>query len=291
MRHPTRSAPFRFPASLAILAALLTLLIAIPRARAQGESPGDLRRENDRLRNRVAQLEARNQTLEEDSESLRKRLAQIQAQLARLQSDVPALREENAALKQQLRDHNIEPRSAGSPGAAPGGPASTPGASDLPDDPLACPPCLLEALRSSYAERFGSRDVESDRAGYLRDVRRWTGEMRRKFRDTVAWTVEIDPNDVPGDVGLPVKLRVVDPGSHEPYHTRTVAVDLDRRHTRRIMAEPDTRYWLIEGVFYANPDVNVDRVEEGPIPFPPFIGPFAEFDFRFSARSVAPAGS
>lgn len=282
-------------ATLVMIILLFASLLQAPSAWAQGETPGDMRRENDELRNRVAQLEAQVKKLEQEATSLRSQYAQAQAQLARAQRDTPALQAENEALRAQLRALGVEPETPATtttPGrTAPGAPAperdGVGGLSNL--DPMACPPCLLQALRGSYEERFGSRSIDEDRAEYVKDVRRWAGEMKRDHREPVSWTVEIDPQSIPGDDSMPVKLRVVNPDTREPLVDQVSAVDLGRRNTRRIMSEPDQRFWTIDGVFYADPQVNADRLDEGLIPYPPFIGPFAEFDFGLSVRSVAPA--
>jgi len=286
--------------TLAILATLLLALLTPHGALAQGESPGDMRRENDELRNRVAQLEAQNKKLEQEATALRSQVAQAQAHAARAQRDLPKLRAEIDALHAQLRALGVEPESptptgapgATPPGATPGsrpGQPADPGVAGLPNDPMACPPCLLEALRASYDQRFGTRSIDDNRADFVKDVRRWAGEMKREHRGIVSWTIEIQPDDIPGDEALPVRVRVVDPVSKEPYYAQPAAVDLGRRHTRRLMSEPDQRYWVIDGVFAADPQLNADRDDEGPIPFPPFIGPFAEFDFNLSVRGIAPA--
>ena len=281
-------------ATLAILAFLMTALLTTPAARAQGESPAELRRENDELRNRVAQFEAQNLKLEQQVTALRSQLAQAQAQATRAQRDVPRLEAENKMLRDQLRALGVEPEAPASPAPrAPGSrtpdPTSAPTAVQLPDDPMACPPCLLQALRAAYDDRFASKSIDDGRADYIKEVRRWAGEMKRAHRGPITWTVEIAPSDVPGDDALPVKLRVVDPVTKDPVHTDTTAIDLGRRHTRRIISEPDQRYWTIEGVLFADPQVNADRDDEGPIPYPPFIGPYAEFEFGLSVRVISPA--
>ena len=258
------------------LAAIIALAIAPSRVHAQAESPADLRRENDTLRNRVAQLEAANTKLEDESDRLRKRVSQLESQLARLQAENTKLRNPETS----------------KPGDTPAGPTSTGGQpqSNLPADPLACPPSLLSALKAKYQEEFAKRTItDQNRADYIKDVRRWALEMKREFKDRVTWTVEIKPADVPGDERLPVKLRVVDPDTHEPYHTDPVAIDLGARNTRRVMLEPDKNLWVLEGVFFADPDVNSSRETEGTLNYPPLIGPFAEFKFGLSVRSIVPA--
>lgn len=276
MRTTTPSTLSRALRSLAIAALVLPVLIGAPRAHAQGESPADLRRENDTLRNRVAQLEAANTKLEQDNRRLQKRVTQLEAQLARLQAENNKLRAQGAT-----------------PANSPSAPASSPGDSQakLPADPLSCPPALLKALKAKYKEEFAGRTItDMNRADYIKDVRRWALQMRREFRDRVTWTVEIDPADVPGDDKLPVKLRVVDPDTHEPYHADPVSVDLGYS-TRRVMLEPDKKFWVLEGVFFADPSVNPNREAAGTMDYPAFIGPFAEFKFGLSVRSIVPAES
>ena len=275
---------------LAILT--LTLLLApATRALAQAESPADLRREIDTLRNRVAQLEAANDQLQRDLPPLRRRTAQLEAQLARVQAEAARLRDENDALERQLREHGLVPAVPGSDST--GADSPTPPSSEtaeLPSDPMACPASLLVALTRDYDDRFADRSLDPRaRAEYVRDVRRWTLDVKREFRNRVTWTVEIDPSSVPGDDNLPVRLRVVDPDSRRPYHTDTVSIDLGSRNTRRIMTDPDRRYWALDALFFADPGVNPDRESAGSLDYPPFIGPFAEFGYGLSVRSLTPA--
>lgn len=278
MRATTLAFRSRPISALVIATLLLLVLLASPRATAQAESPADLRRENDNLRNRVSQLEAANKKLDEEATRLRERVSQLESQLARLQAENTKLRN---------RDADAPADSAPAPESTGGEPQA-----NLPDDPLACPPSLLRALKTKYEEEFDDRAITPEtRSDYIKDVRRWALDMKREFRDRITWTVEIDPAGVPGDEKIPVKLRVVDPDSRDAYHADPVAIDLGYRNTRRIMSEPNQRYWVLEGVFFADPNVNPNRDRPGALDYPPFIGPFAEFAYGLSVRSVTPAQS
>ena len=152
---------------------LALLLCFTPTAPAQDDSPAVLRREIDRMAERISELEAR---------------------LERSQTRIDDLLAENRRLRADLKD--------GAKGGGGGsdsesdedtGADEVGGASELPLDPFACADSMRASLERSWDAAFAGVDVTDDQQSrrYLREVRSWAGKARRDHRGDFEWRVRV----------------------------------------------------------------------------------------------------
>ncbi len=232
-----------------------------------------LRRENEELRQRVAQLEAQLETARQEAVALR--LAN--EELVRVLREVPArepaqsvtaTEKDDADLMQEDRTEYPDPSLA---------------------EPLAYPDALLVRLRESYAEMLG--DVSAERrqsASYLAEVRRWASVANRTYRGRIDWVVSVADEEgaIPAD--QPLRVFVVDAETLRPLHRDPFVVEMESRDRRRIDEESSRRAWRLVGTMESDVRVNAERAEQGVINTPPYIGAFAEFGFVVRGVGLAP---
>ena len=275
--------------ALSLIAALLMLLALAPApaalARAD-ETVADLRRENDQLRERIAQLEATLATLLEQNQAL---------------IDEPrALRSEVAELNRRVQDTSdaVEEQRATS-----GTPMPKPIEFEAPelapptDDPLASPGQLLEALIRDHDGRYPELALETadQRTRYVRDLQRWFKTLERDFTTRVEWLVDVvDSSPVVDDEGKPTGARtlvfyVIDPESNLPFDANPSTISVDSRSALRLLDNDEgvTR-WRLAGIAAPTPILNTERTERGLIDTPPFIAPYVEFAYAFRVTAMLP---
>lgn len=253
---------------LPILALACCLLaLASPGAIAQNDqSRINLQRENDQLRERVQQLEAR--------------IGQLERENASLKTEVERLR--NAA----------SPKAPGAP-ATPGAPGNVPTTTDIvpleSQDALASVDALALALQSDYAKVFADRSFDqsdSERTKYIQDVRKWTRDVERQFKGNVEWTIRLDKEHLPSSPEQPIPFWVIDAQSGRLLHNKPVKHGFASRIASRLLEDTDDVVWNIRGQLAAKPTTNAERFERGMLDYPLFIGPFAEFGYELDVRSV-----
>ena len=255
------------------LALLLTLACALCTATAPGAhaqpapdpSRANLQRENDQLRERVAQLEARIKKLERENEAMKLELERLRA---------------------------AAPGTTAPPGA-PGPPGTVPTTGDVvplaSQAPLACPDALLAALQASYAKQFADRTVEdATKSQYIQDVRKWARAAEREFKGPVEWVIRIDKENLPASPEEPIPFWVIDVQSGKLLHPKVVKATLTRSAASRILENASITVWDVKGSLEAMPITNADRLEQGMLDFPLFIGPFAEFKYELTLRTAMP---
>ena len=256
-----------------VAVALAALALLAPAARAQDdESLNELRRDNDRLRQRIDALEAR--------------LAEQERENLLLRDEVERLLE----LVRELEDRAASPPpSTTAPGGAPADPDEPPATPSVDLGPLSSPPALLEALREHYTETLPEPPAEQrDTPAYIRDVRRWARAAEREFRGGVEWVIAVlDPNPATPDEA-PIRFRVVDPATGAPLHDEHARLVFPRRAARTIHQNSGERYWIVRGAVEARPRVNVERTSPGLFDFPAYIGLYAEFEYSLDVRSIRP---
>jgi hypothetical protein len=251
---------------LGLLLALVcaSLVASSPGASAQATDPSraNLQRENDQLRERVAQLEARIKKLERENEAMKLELERLRA---------------------------------AKPGAPPppGTPGTVPTTGDVipleSQEPLACPDALLAALQASYATQFADRTVEeATKAQYIQDVRKWARTAEREFKGNVEWVIRVDKENLPASPDEPIPFWVIDVQSGKLLHPKVVKAALNRAAASRILENTSITVWDVKGSLGATPTTNAERAEKGLLDFPPFIGPFAEFKYALTIRTAMP---
>ena len=251
---------------------IMFLLAAAPQS--LGQSLSDLRRENDQLRERVAQLEAQIESQAQELDTKDKQVEAYRMVIERMKE-------------------RIETLEAGGGGDTPA--TSTPAtpSEPLPEDPYACPDSMLVELQRVYAEamqgRSWSNNQERDR--YIRDVSRWARQTGARYRRTVEWSIEVlDVTEISESNGRMMELQfnVLNPDTGAALG-EPVTVEMSSRYLRRVMDDRDQTRWSLRALFAAEPIINNQRDEEGILNTPPFIGPFAEFDFELKPQSIVPA--
>lgn len=262
-------------APLAFLFALSLALFA-PRATAQDEqSLNDLRRENDDLRQRIAQSDAQ--------------LAEARREIARLEAEL-------AELKKRL--DAAPPVPAANPGATPNTPGADapPPAKDplatLPDnDPFSSPEALLKELKTQYQTTFGgyAMDTPEQRRNAAPEIRRWVGKIGRESRGEIDWLIRLESGPQEDSRGRPfVEIVVLDPITGLKYDEQSI-LTADKRLIREINGRPEETYWQISGEVRAEPIFNENRIDPGMFDRPRFIGVMAEFGILLTVRKAEPA--
>lgn len=243
-------------------------------ARAQAQpaaadrSPHELRQENERLRERIAQLEAE--------------VAESRRRIARLEE---ALREQQAAPGQR-------------PDAPAGSDPTAPQTGDgdgagLPDDPFAAPDAMLAALRREYDAALGGlpRATEPEVQALIREARRWVRQVTLERRRPINWTVRVIAlGDARGARAGEAVVEVVEPATGKAIGS-PFALKLDSRTLMRVRDAELPSLWSFEGVFAAAPIVDETRAEAGLFNVPQLVGPFVAFGYELSVRTALPAQS
>lgn len=251
------------PLRLAILA--LALFTFTPGALAQGErSPNDLRVENDRLKERIEELEGRLDAAQQRIDSLERTIQR---------------------LREQLRDRGPSPTDDTPADDEPSEPERE--TAPTPEDPFASPASMIVSLRDAYQEQFGARTIGDgrDREAYIRDVRGWARDAARDARGPITWPVRIV--SIAEDQRGPAvfTLEIIDESSGLPIGEPFELEVIGRNAVR--LRDGANELWMMEGILQT--EIEVD----GQTPTPEvaddpsrFIGPFAIFTFDVAVRSL-----
>ncbi len=228
------------------------IMLLLPASQASAQSDADLRRENQRLAARVAELE-------KELEAALQRIRDLEAQ--------------NAAL-----------RGSATGGRQPSDPVEPEKVSIDEAKPDASPRALLAALKKNYEESFKSQSMgeapgSRERSMYLRSVEQWHARMAREMRQTVEWHVRIVTQVASGDKGYTLELQAIDPrhGTHlgDPF-----LATLPKNRARPIEQGGTARVYVVRGVVTPRLRLNPDRTSVGPVDNPKFVGPFSELNLR-----------
>jgi hypothetical protein len=245
---------------------LLALLLGAAPAAAQAESEGDLRRENQRLR----------------------------AALSDLQQELDAARARIAELERTIDRMGRQP--ARSPGSA--APADPEPVTIDESIPGASPRALLRAMKASYEQATRDLEVgdpstvpgERQRKVYERAVRNWVARAHRELKGPIEWHVRIVRVVEDGNEAV-LRAQAVDPVTltvlGDPF-----AMVLDKALRQRLGQVPapgGPEVFVVKGVLLPQPVMNPFRLEPGTFDRPILLGPFAEFGFMVDASNLLPA--
>jgi cell division protein FtsB len=240
---------------------VLVLLAAAGAASAQSDA--DLRRDNQRLRTKVSELQR-------ELDAARNRIEQLEREVEKL--------------RQLL---------AAAP-TTPGGPPTEEQISIDESVPHASPRALLRALKQGYDEAM--RELEPgepdsrQRTAYLRDLDRWAKRMNREMKSPIVWHIRISeraayPLEVPG-----LEVEAVDPETNvvlgDPFPATLPQATV--RRLRQLEDRGQLGVLVLKGVLTPQVKVNPQRQEKGLFDKPLFVGPFAEFSFFVHASSLTP---
>lgn len=219
---------------------------------------------------------------------LRRDVASLREQLAAQQQQVRSLQAQRDVLAESLRTANelIASLRAGGEVPAPGDPNPAGPTAPIPDDPFAAPEAMYAELVRRYEQEFGDSPAGGDQAALVREVEQWARLNARSLRKRVTWLVtvsEIKAIDRSKSSGL---MTVLDEVSGLPIG-KPFRVQIPRSHAERInrMSERYDR-WRATVVFQATPTVNPDRPDPGVFDTPRLLGPYAEFGYTISLKSI-----
>ncbi len=261
MPRPTPCRSFAF--------GVVALLAAAGPLAGQAESEGDLRRENQRLKAAVSDLQ-------QELDAARARIAELERTLERL---------------------SRQSRSPVTPTPASGVADPEPVTIDE-SAPRASPRALLRAMKESYLEATQGLELgdpstllgERQRRAYERAVRNWTARVHRELKGPIEWHVRIVRIIEDGDEVV-LRAQAVDPVTHtalgDPF---AMVPDKSIRHRVDQMLQPGApEVLVVKGVLLPQPTMNPLRIEPGTFDKPPFLGPLAEFGFLIEASNLLPA--
>lgn len=267
----------------------LAMLVPSPRpAMAQLDEPvAELRRENDRLRDRVAQLEAQVAQLRDENRALATQLALT---LQRLEAE----------LAPSTTGGDPEPGMPTDNDADEGGPGAEETGTDgrrqelaaLPAGTLAAPRSIFDRLVASYTEAFPTNpDSARDPRGVrerLAEVKDWSREAQEQIEGEISWLIEPLSTGRRGRFTV-LRFRALDPSTGLPYGHTPDEVELTAVDARRLRAASDAERLILRGRVWARPRVAPDRERPGVFDYPPLIGPFAEFGWGIDLERVTAA--
>jgi hypothetical protein len=270
MRPPTRS----FAAARAVcLPALLAAVLFLARAASAQQpavSDSDLRRENDQLKQRVAQLETQ--------------LAEAQRRAQTMQTEIERLRK------------LIASGGGGGKSASPTTPDAPEGEAEAfepaPEEPLASPASMFNTLVKDYEKDLTPlpRESRQDQQRYLAEARKWAAKAIREIKGKVDWT--ISNVSVTGEPRgeRDVSFQVVNPANGKPYGP-VVTAKMRGDLAQKLANQPPESQWKITGMANAAPKVVPERDKPGAFDKPQsFIGPYVEFAFELNTLTVTAVG-
>ncbi len=229
------------------------------------------------------ELKAENERLVQEMREARALIERLQGELSLLQNERRGLLARVRDAEQVLNALRLELEAGESGGAGTGLAVRAP----APQDALASPASLLRELRNRYFETM--RDVPdtttAESAEYKQQVALWCRLTERELRGRRTWLVELD-DLIPLRGGRAVaRLSVIDEASGLPI-AEAVDVEVPRRFIDRVENDPRYERWLLTTVVIAAPRYNADRATRGVFEYPPFVGPYADFDFELDWISL-----
>ncbi len=259
MPHTDHASP-RIRTSLLIALGLSIALISLAgiTATAQsGTSPAELRRENDRLKERIAELEAA--------------LSESERRIDRLEKQI-------AAQPQSPNTSAPQPETPSQPT-----PVKQPDPEDrrVPTTPSACPDALYESLVDRYNETFPGIERPA-----LHEVQQWVRRVGRDHERT-DWLVRIHDTKIYQGRMSSVLVNIIDPEVGDDICSN-ITINVAYKDAVRIRNATDVAYWIFEGTLTANPTADRTRPEFNRNEEPKSVGPYAVFGWSFEVDQIIP---
>lgn len=265
---------------LAVLA--LVALFTAP-ALAQDTTPAELRREIETLRAENDLLSAHNEQLAAQNEQLASQIASMRSEIEIITRARAEAERQIAYLKSQLAtrpatETTTEPQT---PAADPGAPVDRGLRAPVPEDHLASPASLYNAVVRAYEDRFPNPDLGTDDkdAAYRERVTRWTQDVNRTMRGQTKWRIMLSDivQSPKSPRGATARMTVLDPATGLQIG-ESFMVDVPSRMALKLSAEP-TQYYEFTLMVSPTPIVNPSRRTKGVFEWPPFVGPMVDFAF------------
>lgn len=263
------------------LLGLLVLGTATGRASAQ-QTEEELQEQNEDLTEQVAQLQENLRVAQRENQRLADRIAQLEQQLA--------------AMRRAAPPPPAPPTTTTKP--------STPGTGTRPSldeqvtidetAPSSSPRALFRTLRESYEQTMGGLPIgepgSPERRDYMKKLEKWKIGIDKLHQGLFAWHVRaVDSRPINRRERV-VTFEAVDPQTDvrlgDPFDVLLSRTLVDR--LARMEERGELGVLVMRG--YLQPDVVIDpeRETKGTFDRPPFIGPFAAFDFQLVAKSLLP---
>lgn len=245
-------------------------------ARAQDESPAELRKRLEVAEANSARLEAELERVREERREARLRVRELEAELRQLRADLAEADETIAAMRTESGQRDvIDP--------------TTPPAPDGPLDAMRSPGTMLAVLRQQYETEIAGLPLEGKREqeAYRDLVQSWIERVKTELRGRATWLVrveDVEPADRRGMAAL--RLAVLDDVAGEVIDAPVVVTVRASQAKQITDATGGTGVWRLSGVFAPSPIYAPDRDAIGTFDYPPFIGRYAEFGYTFDVRSI-----
>jgi hypothetical protein len=216
------------------------------------ESPSQLQRENERLR--------------DENTKLQRELEEALARVAALEAEVRRLEQQLAAAEEAT-------------------PAAPP--PPLPEDPFAAPDAMFAHVRERYEEAFRDypNEAEQDRNRYQRDVQRWSQQINRDLVADVEWLIRLDALTQRDGRTYLMRYWVIDPTTKKEIGAR-YSTSLTEREAKLFTRWGEGDMLLIGARFGAELDFDSKRAEPSMFDYPRFVGPYATFGYELVFRKV-----
>lgn len=224
----------------------------------------------------------------EDRERLTRDLHAALERIETLEAELADLRNERRGLEARVREAELVLSSLRRELAGPGERRVEPRpTAPVPEDPLSSPASLLRELRAQYYERMRSvpDGTGAERAAYREEVALWCRLTERSLRGKRTWLVELDDLVPLARDRAVARLTVIDEQTGLPIGD-PVDVAVPAKFADRVQREPRYDRWLLTAIVIATPGYNESRLTRGVFEYPPFVGPYVDFDFELDWISL-----
>lgn len=272
------------------LALVSFIALLAPLAAAQDTTPAELRREIEQLRTENEQLVTENEELAAENEALASQIASMRTEIESLHR----AREESDRRIADLESRiDARPRAAEPDRRDAEIQAAPILRAEVPEDHLASPASLLNAVCREYEARFPNPPLTTEEqvADYRVRLDQWAKEVNQNLRGRTKWRVSLTEvaQEASSPRGAKARMTVLDPASGLPIG-ESFLVDVPPRMAIKLNSEP-TQYYDLTLLLAPTPVVNPERRVKGVFEWPPFVGPMVEFAFDFEWGGIVPLRS
>lgn len=155
----------------------------------------------------------------------------------------------------------------------------------LPDDALASPSTVLRELSKRYEERFGDEQSLTEDSQDV--ISKWCREVTIQLRGKREWIVSIGSITRENRRLYTALFVVYDADTRRPI-SEPFRSSIPERFATRVQTHREATLWRVSGLVIAEPKFTPDRIDPGVFNYPPLVGPFVEFAWRFVWYGIAP---
>ena len=155
----------------------------------------------------------------------------------------------------------------------------------LPDDALASPSTVLRELSKRYEERFGDEQSLTEDSQDV--ISKWCRDVTIQLRGKREWIVSIGSVTRENRRLYTALFVVYDADTRRPI-SEPFRSSIPERFATRVETHREATLWRVSGLVIAEPKFTPDRIDPGVFNYPPLVGPFVEFAWRFVWYGIAP---